>query len=79
MNFDELKDKHRQLIYEDFKILSENGNLKITFNFLLTPNIKFMPELTVPNVSEGRLKEIGSGVLQNLVFQMHRLWMSRLQ
>src|SRR3989344_8868916 len=70
MNFDELKDKHRQLIYEDFKILSENGNLKITFNFLLTPNIKFMPELTVPNVSEGRLKEIGSGVLQNLVFNL---------
>ena len=70
MNFDELRRKHSQLIYEDFKILSENGNLKIVFDFLLTPDIKFKPEVTVPNISQRRLQEIGSGALQNLVFNL---------
>ena len=70
MDFESLRKKHRQFVYEGFKTEFEQGNLKITFDFLLTPDIKFNPEVTLPDVSKERLDEIGPEVLQNLVFNL---------
>ncbi len=70
MNFNELRDKHAQLVYEGFQVLHENGNLKLTFDFLLAPDIKFKPTVVFPNVSQERLDEIGPQVLDNLVFNL---------
>ena len=70
MNFEELRSRHRHLIYEGYKIELEQGNLKVIFDFLLAPDIKFRPFAVFPNVSEKRLDEIGSKVLQNLVFNL---------
>ncbi|OGE19375.1 UDP-N-acetylmuramoylalanine--D-glutamate ligase [Candidatus Daviesbacteria bacterium RIFCSPLOWO2_02_FULL_41_8] len=70
MDFNELRKKHNQLVYEGFQILPEDGNLKIIFDFLLTPDVRFNPEIILPDVSKARLDEIGPEVLQNLVFNL---------
>ncbi|MDO8576961.1 MAG: hypothetical protein Q7R82_01320 [Candidatus Daviesbacteria bacterium] len=70
MDFNELRKKHSQLVYERFQILPEDGNLKVVFNFLLTPDIKFRPFVIFPNVSQERFNEIGSESLNNLVFNL---------
>lgn len=80
MNFNKLRKRHSQLIYEGYnyevvsssayKTVLERGNLKIVFDFLLTPDIRFNPEIILPDVSEKRMEEIGSEVLQNLVFNL---------
>lgn len=70
MNFEEIRKKHAQIVYEGFQILHEDGNLQVTFDFLLTPDIQFKPVVVFPNVSKDRLKEIGPAVLENLVFNL---------
>lgn len=70
MNLDKLRSKHTEFIYESFRILPEQGNLKVTFDFLLTPDIKFKPSVIFPNISQQRLEEIGPKVLENLVFNL---------
>lgn len=52
MDFNKLRQKHPQFIYEGFQISGENGNLKITFDFTLAPDIKFAPYVIFPNVSK---------------------------
>ena len=51
MNFNKLRARHAQFIYEGFEILHEEENLKVTFNFLLTPDIRFQPEIILPKVN----------------------------
>ncbi|MDO8573833.1 MAG: UDP-N-acetylmuramoyl-L-alanine--D-glutamate ligase [Candidatus Daviesbacteria bacterium] len=63
MDFKKLREKHAQFIYEGFKVEQENENLKVTFDFLLTPDIRFKPQVIFPNVS--KTKDI-----DNLVFNL---------
>lgn len=63
MVFEELRKKHPKFIYEGFDVVEEGGNLKISFNFQIPPDIKFKPEITFPAVRwEARLN--------NLVFNL---------
>ncbi|MBI3109911.1 UDP-N-acetylmuramoyl-L-alanine--D-glutamate ligase [Candidatus Daviesbacteria bacterium] len=48
MNFKELRAKHPQFIYEGFDISKDGENLKITFDFSISPDIKFKPEIIFP-------------------------------
>ncbi len=64
MNFEQLRKKHPKFIYEGFDIIKNGKNLKITFDFLLEPNIKFNPVVIFPNISK---KPEG---LENLVFNL---------
>ena len=63
MNFDELRRKHPQFIYEGFEILEEGKNLKVTFDFSISPDIKFKPTVSFPGTS----KKNG---LENLAFNL---------
>lgn len=63
MVFDELRKKHEQFIYESFETREENGDLKINFKFLLTPNIRFKSEIIFPNTK-------WDSKLNNLVFNL---------
>lgn len=63
MNFVQLRAKHLKFIYEGFDVVKDNRNLKVTFDFLLTPDIKFKPQLIFPKSS----KKEG---LENLVFNL---------
>lgn len=70
MEFEELRKKHKQLIYEGFRVLPEDGNLKVVFHFLLTPDIRFEPFVVFPNISKKRIEEIGPKIIENLVFNL---------
>jgi len=70
MNFNELRKQHSQFIYEGFETKLDKEDLKVTFNFLLTPDTRFRPEVIFPNVSLERLDKIGLRVLENLVFNL---------
>lgn len=48
MNFSELRKKHQRFVYEAYKWEKKNGDLIIDFEFLLEPNIKFNPSITIP-------------------------------
>lgn len=50
MNFNELRKKHQQFIYEGFEVKEENGDVRISFDFLITPEIHFKPEIIFPNI-----------------------------
>ena len=63
MTFDEFRAKHKQFIYEGFETNQDNGDLKISFNFLITPDIKFKPEIIFPNTK-------WDSKLNNLVFNL---------
>lgn len=69
MEFNELREKYPQFIYESFEILPEDGKLKIYFNFSLG-DIKFRPEVTFPDISKKRLEDIDTKALSNLVFNL---------
>lgn len=63
MTFEEVRQKHQQFIYEGSEILSEGQDLKITFNFLITPDIRFKPEIILPTADRKQ-------DLDNLVFNL---------
>lgn len=63
MTFEQLRQKHQQFIYEGFEILSEGQDLKITFNFLIAPDIRFKPEIILPTADRKQN-------LDNLVFNL---------
>ncbi|MBI2330365.1 UDP-N-acetylmuramoyl-L-alanine--D-glutamate ligase [Candidatus Daviesbacteria bacterium] len=63
MDFNKLRQKHQQLVFEGYKIEQENGYLHVTFDFLLTPDIRFKPQVIFPNVKN-------PGNIDNLVFNL---------
>lgn len=63
MGFKQLRDKHPQFIYEGFEILPDGNNIRIIFNFTTFPDIKFRPEIVLPNVSLNKN-------IDNLVFNL---------
>ena len=48
MTFFQLRRKHPRLIYRDFEVKPVGKNLRISFNFLLEPDIVFTPEILIP-------------------------------
>ncbi len=66
MDFNPLRKKHPELIYNGFETVYKGDNLKIYFDFRLAPNIKFKPEIILPSVPEN----LDQNVLNNLVFNL---------
>ncbi|MBI2017841.1 UDP-N-acetylmuramoyl-L-alanine--D-glutamate ligase [Candidatus Daviesbacteria bacterium] len=67
MTFEDLRKKHPEFIYHGFEKKFEDQTLKIYFDFEISPNIKFRPEIILPNVFPHRMWE---GKLDNLVFNL---------
>lgn len=66
MEFNQLKNKHRQFVYKSFQIVQAGEDLKVIFDFEISPDIKFKPEIVLPAVLQGFDKNI----LNNLVFNL---------
>lgn len=64
MDFNQLRQKHKEFIYEGFQILPQDGNLKVIFDFTLSPDIKFNPIVIFPNIPKNQKD------LQNLAFNL---------
>jgi len=66
---DSLRKKHHTFTYQAFKYNLEGKNLKISFSFLLHPDINFKPELVIQNVAE-QIRTLEKPLLDNLVFHL---------
>lgn len=63
MGFKELRSKHPEFIYNDFEINFSGRDLRVSFDFEILPDIKFRPEIILPNVSLNKN-------IDNLVFNL---------
>lgn len=70
MTFEELRKKHPTFTYEGFETLEEAGNLKVNFNFFVSPDIYFKPELVFPNLSLKDLQTLGEKACRNCLFHL---------
>lgn len=67
---DFLRKKYPRFVYKNYKISHKRGNLEISLNFEIGPDISFSPKLKIKNVSQAQIKKIGKEVLENLVFHL---------
>jgi hypothetical protein len=65
-----LRKKYPKFIYENYFYRISSGNLKISFNFQIEPDIYFKPEIIIENINKSRITKIGDRVLNNLVFHL---------
>ena len=63
----DLRKKHPCFRYKEYKYDFKNGDLNISFNFSIEPNIEFHPNLRIKNVSG---KNIDLEILENLIFNL---------
>jgi len=65
-----LRRKYPQFIYEGFDWKISGKNLEIIFAFRVPPHISFSPRLTIENIDPIRVKKLGQGRVNNLVFNL---------
>lgn len=64
MDFNQLRQKHKRIIYEGFQISHEKEDLKVSFDFMLEPDIKFTPYVVFPSISAEEK------IIENLAFNL---------
>lgn len=69
MTIDSLRSKHKRFIYQDFSATTDKNDLKITFSFLLEPDIAFRPQLVIKNGANG-FSQVDRSLFDNLVFHL---------
>jgi len=67
---DFLRKKYPRFIYENYFWKISNKNLEISFDFRIEPNIFFQPKIVINNVDGPRIKRVGEGTLNNLIFNL---------
>jgi len=67
MDFKNLRKQYPEFIYENYSWELNKGNLKISFNFKIKPDLEFAPEIQIKNIPKTRIKK---EALNNLVFHL---------
>ncbi len=70
MTIDSLRAKHTKLIYQSFDYRYRSNQLHISFSFLLTPDIRFSPQIIIEGVDCDRIKSLPQKNLENLIFHL---------
>ncbi|MDP3093221.1 MAG: hypothetical protein Q8N16_00460 [bacterium] len=80
MELETLREKYPRFVYESFSWQVINGNLRISFAFSakggsasggeVPPDMNFRPELTIINVDKAKVKNLGRGTIDTLVFNL---------
>ncbi|MDP1538635.1 MAG: hypothetical protein Q8M00_01245, partial [bacterium] len=70
MTYKFLRKKYPQFVYRDYAYKIKEGDLEISFFFEVEPDIKFQPKIVIENVDKSRIKKVGDGVLNNLIFHL---------
>ncbi|MBZ9571942.1 hypothetical protein KJA15_01210 [Patescibacteria group bacterium] len=65
-----LRKKYPRFVFNKYSWRILNKNLYISFDFKITPDISFKPKIIIENVDKNRIKKIGDGVLNNLIFNL---------
>ncbi|MFH1894630.1 MAG: hypothetical protein ABH813_01885 [Patescibacteria group bacterium] len=71
-----LRQKYLKFIYKSYSWKILNGNLEISFDFVLrsfmrrrvSPDVRFKPKIIIKNIDKKRLAKIGKRALDNLIF-----------
>jgi hypothetical protein len=75
---DILRKKYPRFIYKDYYWEVSRKDLKISFDFIISPDdstnspqaIKFNPKIVLRNIDEKRIKRVGERILNNFVFNL---------
>ncbi len=67
---DFLRATYPYFFYRGYSYQFEKGNLGISFDFSLPPDITFQPKIVLENVSPESEERIGKSVLKNLIFHL---------
>jgi len=70
MKPENLRKKYKKFIYNSYSYKISKKNLEIFFDFGIEPGIIFKPKIVIKNIDKSRIKKIGKGVLNNLVFNL---------
>lgn len=70
MNLESLRKKYPQFVYEKYSYKISGNNLEIFFEFRINPGIIFIPKISIENIDIKRIKKIGDGGLDNLIFSL---------
>lgn len=65
-----LQKRHPRFVYQNFAYALEENNLRITFSFLLEPDIFFTPSVLIEGISENEFSQIAPEALDNLIFHL---------
>ena len=65
-----LRKKYPKFVFEKYNWVISDKDLKISFYFKIEPNIHFRPKIVINDVSKNKIKKIGRGVLNNLIFHL---------
>src|SRR5438128_1920090 len=68
--FHQLRRKHPRFIYKSFHIEPLDGELKVSFQFTIEPDIHFAPEISIQSVEPSIIQLLNPAVLNNLAFHL---------
>jgi len=63
----DLRKKHPTFRYQNYEYEFKNGDLNISFNFLIEPEIRFRPTIKIKNIP---VEKLDSDILDNLIFNL---------
>ena len=70
MNIEDIRKKHPEFIYERVQIERLDDTLKITFYFLLEPDIEFRPEIVIGSINQSKFDSLRPELLELLFFNL---------
>jgi len=70
LKFKKLRKRYPRFIYEGYSCKISGDNLEIFFDFKIKSNIHFQPKIVIENIDKSRIKKVGDGVLNNLIFHL---------
>jgi hypothetical protein len=70
MEFRLLRKKYPCFIYKSYNWKIREGDLIISFDFFIEPDIFFKPEITVKNIDKERISSLKKEIIDNLVFHL---------
>ncbi|MGF1506227.1 MAG: hypothetical protein ACFB51_14010 [Anaerolineae bacterium] len=68
-SLDALRKQHPRFVYRGYDIAEQDGDLRLTFDFLIEPDIEFAPTLTLHNAAKPA-SALPPGVQENLTFHL---------
>lgn len=66
----DLRKKYPKFLYKGYSFVRQNGNLKISFDFSVPPDIQFHPTILIQNVTQKDIEKVGKLTLNNIVFNL---------
>lgn len=69
-NINSLRKRYPIFFYKGYSFAYQNGDLKISFDFFVPPDIQFHPKVVIKNVPKNDLERMEESVLKNLVFHL---------